>query len=221
MTYQTQKEINTFVNDRAVGLYDRYNMPNPALHADKQWQPSGDALSKASYAPQISGGKSREYKDIKDMGASPPCVNFNTGLTVKEINTLRDRLQENMAFMNIHKHCIKPQEYNDLINHHYYSLSVLDNMINIKIVEHNNPYEQNALKVGVHKASNDEVLNPFQPALRAVYDDQGKIRVMDAQSCHSDYKQEWEQQFDSVLMNPHQYTIPPNNVWKSPSPYLK
>lgn len=144
--------------------------------------------------------------------------NFNTSLSVDELDQFRKRLVQNIAELNLHKSRIRVNEFNQLTNYHHYALNILNNMQNIKRVEMNNPYNQNMRKVMNEGRAQPgiETLNPYEDQLKVVYDDNGRTKLVSQNDFSQSYKEEWETQFDENILNPPSYQIPPSNCWNLP-----
>ena len=145
---------------------------------------------------------------IPDMPYSE--LKCNTTIGVNELDGLRQRLQQNIGFINLRKQCIRHQEYTQLMNYHQYALNVLNNMINIKKVEYNNPYNQN-----MRKYLMGDKVTPFEGENdghnMAIYDDKGRIQTLNCNELRR--TEEWETQFDQNIINPPCYMLPPSNCF--------
>jgi len=139
-------------------------------------------------------------------------LNFNTTIEVDELNQLRQRLEQNIGYININRQRIRHQEFNQLMNYHQYALNTLDNMIQIKKVEYNNPYNQNARRYRM-----GQLVTPFQSLESteapdsAIYDDKLRVKVVKPNSFR--HREEWEMQFDQNVINPPCYLIPPTSCY--------
>jgi hypothetical protein len=137
-------------------------------------------------------------------------LNFNTTVEVDELNQLRKRLQQNIGFLNVNRERVRHQEFTQLMNYHQFALNTLNNMVNIKEVEHNNPYNQNIRRYGLKQK-----LTPFQPSSdqpnMAIYDDRGAIKTLNSNQLR--HREEWEMQFDQNVINPPCYMMPPSNCF--------
>ena len=143
---------------------------------------------------------------VPDMPYSE--LKCNTTIVVDQLNELRQRLQQNIGFINTHKQCIRHQEYTQLMNYHQYALNVLNNMINIKKVEYNNPYNQNIRRYLI-----GEKVSPFADDGHnmAIYNDKGRVQTLNCNELRR--SEEWEMQFDQNIINPPCYMLPPSNCF--------
>ena len=137
-------------------------------------------------------------------------LNLNTTIEVDELNQLRQRLQQNIGFINLNRPRIRHQEFTQLMNYHQYALNVLNNMINVKKVEYNNPYNRN-----VRNFRAGERTTPIHsPSMNtgAIYDDRGAVKIVTPQDFK--IKEEWETQFDQNIINPPCYIPFPTNCFR-------
>lgn len=150
-----------------------------------------------------------------DQAYSP--VNFNTSMTLDEIDVFRKPLIDNIARLSMNKHRIRTEEYNQLMNYHNYALNILNNMQNIKQVEMANPYNRNMYSVmGGQVQPGIDSINPYEKGLKVIYQPDGRTKLISTDDFAKHYKEEWETQFSENLINPPAYTIPPNNCWALP-----
>lgn len=157
----------------------------------------------------------RESQMPYDQAYSP--VNFNTSLTLDEIDVFRKRLIHNISELNINKHRLRGDEYNQLINYHNYALNILNNMQNIKRVELANPYNRNMYSVmGGQVQPGIDTINPYETQMKVIYLPDGRTKLIPNDQFAKHYKEEWETQFSEQLINPPTYTLPPNNCWALP-----
>jgi len=150
-----------------------------------------------------------------DQAYSP--INFNTNLNIDEIDVFRKRLIVNIAELNLNKHRLRADEFNQLTNYHHYALNILNNMQNIKRVELANPYNRNMYGVmGGQAQPGIETINPYETNLKVIYKNDGRTQLITGDEFAKKYKEEWETQFDENLINPPSYMIPPSNCWNLP-----
>jgi len=138
---------------------------------------------------------------------------FNTTLEVNDLNQLRQKLQQNIGFINTNKQRIRHQEYTQLMNYHQYALNVLNNMVNIKEVEYSNPYNQNIrdFVYGQRKNPYETAIVDARPKV-AYYNRDGVMKVVDPLKFKQ--REEWERQFDQNLINPPCYVVPPTSCFR-------
>ena len=115
-------------------------------------------------------------------------------LKIEEIDALRSNLLANISYLKVNKQKLRPEEYSTLINYHSYSLNVLENLKRIKIAEQQNPYNASMQRLYRH------VDNPQFDTLADVYKPPQITNL-------------WEKQFDTMVINPATYCLPPSNVW--------
>jgi hypothetical protein len=150
-----------------------------------------------------------------DQAYSP--MDFNTSMTVDELDHFRKRLIANISELNLNKHRIRTNEFNQLTNYHHYALNILNNMQNIKRVEMSNPYNQNMRQVmGGQAQPGIETLNPYEGQMKVIYDSNGRTQLVTQDEFSQGYKEEWETQFDENILNPPSFQIPPSNCWNLP-----
>ena len=115
-------------------------------------------------------------KEIENMSynqAYSP-TNFNTSLNIDEMDVLRKRLIQNIADLNLNKHRLRADEFNQLTNYHHYALNILNNMQNIKQVEMANPYNRNMQSVmGGQAQPGIESINPYEKKLNYLQEKKG------------------------------------------------
>ena len=155
------------------------------------------------------------YSALDEHNAFYNPNNFNTSLDMKELDRLRDNLQANIAFLNLNRNRMRFNEFTELMNHHQYSLNVLGNMVNIKVVEANDPYMQNYKKVSGQNTDSD-LINPYNNQYKAIASSDGTIKLATDDDLKKTYKHEWEQQFNISLNNPPCETLPPTSCFKLP-----
>ena len=122
--------------------------------------------------------QNREVSQMPFNQAYSP-TNFNTSLTLDEIDVLRKPLIENIARLNLNKARLRGDEYNQLINYHNYTLNILNNMQNIKQVELANPYNRNMYSV-VHGQPQPGIdsINPYEQNLQVNYLRDGRTKLI-------------------------------------------
>jgi len=137
-----------------------------------------------------------QLNTIDSIVPDTPCksLNFNTTLQPQEINRLRDNLIQNIGFLNLNRRKIRPNEYTTLFNYHQYALDTFNNMLKIQEVSARNPFGTAA----------------DNPVEDLVYNEKGILE----QRPKRQFKEEWEHQFDSNLVNPPCYTLPPSGCFK-------
>ena len=121
-------------------------------------------------------------------------LNFNTTVSLNELNSLRENLIRNMSFLNNQRQRFRFAEYTQLVNHHQYALNTLNNMISIKHVERKNPFKQ-----GIGDFSG-------QPL---VYNEKGVLERMRPR----ENEEEWESQFSQGLINAPCGSLPSINYF--------
>ncbi len=161
-----------------------------------------------------------DYKKIDQMPYDQAYTinNFNTSLNIDEIDVFRKRLIVNISELNINKHRLRGDEFNQLTNYHHYALNILNNMQNIKQVEMANPYNRNMYSVmGGQPQPGIESINPYETNLKVIYKKDGRTQLISGNEEGGKYKAEWMTQFDENIINPPSYSIPPNNCWALPA----
>jgi hypothetical protein len=144
--------------------------------------------------------------------------NFETSLSIPEIDVFRKRLLQNIGELNLNRHRIRTDDFNQLMNYHQYTLNTLDNMTNVKYVEMNNPYNQNMKSlVGGQAQPGLETLNPYENSLKVIYKRDGTTQIISRDDYAKKFKAEWESQFNESLINPPSESMPPNNCWALPN----
>lgn len=165
---------------------------------------------------QNNQGQNRSISKMPYNEAYGP-LNFNTTLNIDEIDVYRKRLIHNIADLNLNKHRFRTDEYNQLMNYHQYSLNILNNMQNIKQVELSNPYNRNMSSVmGGQAQPGIESINPYESGLKVIYKRDGSTQLISEDDYAKKFKYEWEEQFNSNLINPPSYIMPPSNCWGLP-----
>ncbi len=155
------------------------------------------------------------------MSQPPSCydgyssLNSNTTLDLDEIDVFRKRLIQNLADLNLNKHRFKTHDFNQLSNYHQYSLNILNNMQSIRQVEMSNPYNRNMQNVRGAQQPTFETINPYTDELKVIYKRDGSTQIISTNDYEKKFIQEWEQQFNSNMINPPSYFVPPNNCWAS------
>jgi hypothetical protein len=135
---------------------------------------------------------------------------FSTTMDIPEIDQFRKNIIENISNLNLKKARLRPYDFRILMNYHQYILDTLNNMINVKHAEYDNPYNLNLNNAG----KNRYTLNPFMGEKRVIYNKDGTTRIVTGSDLARENKEEWESQFDeSLLMNPPSYILPPSNVY--------
>jgi hypothetical protein len=123
-------------------------------------------------------------------------------LSIKSLDSLRERVIQNLKDIELSKHLIRTHDRTKLMNDHNQILMTLDNMINIKKVEMNDPY---------NKASG-AITDPRRSNRTIVYNPDGSTTIKD-ESKMKQLGEEWESMFDpSLLQNPPCYQMPPQNL---------
>ncbi len=115
-------------------------------------------------------------------------------VVLSNIELLRTNLINNINNLMTNRHMLKPEEYTSLINYHRISLNILDNMRNIKIVENNNP------NVPKNTLARKLDTSPYYDDIRQSYKPPKT-------------SSSWESQFDTKIINPRIYSLPPTSVW--------
>lgn len=160
--------------------------------------------------------QNRQVENMPYNQAYSP-TNFNTSLNIDEIDVFRKRLIQNIAELNLNKHRLRADEFNQLSNYHNYALNILNNMQNIKQVEMANPYNRNMHSVmGGQAQPGIESINPYEKQLKVIYLNDGRTKLIAGDENSKKYKEEWETQFDENLINPPSFMIPPSNCWTLP-----
>ena len=120
---------------------------------------------------------------------------------LNNIELLRNNLISNINNLMTNRHTFTPEDYSSLMNYHRISLNILDNMRNVKVVESKNPYVNS-----MHTINRKLDTSPYYDDITQVY----KPKVSGS----------WEHQFDTKVINPQSFSLPPTNVWslKAPSP---
>lgn len=138
-------------------------------------------------------------------------LDYGSFVTNDELNKLRNRLQQNIGFLNLNKQRIRHYEYSQLINYHQSSLDILNNLLQIKQAENNNQYNKNIQNI-INK--NETIIpNSLNSQLnQGIYNRDGKVMIIDQSTIHS--KPNWEKQFDINVINPPCYMIPPTGCFK-------
>lgn len=142
-------------------------------------------------------------------------INYNTTLSPSEINVMRKRLIDNISELNLNKNRVRPAEFSQLLNYHHYLLNIYNNILNIKKVEYSNPYVQNTNTLLGKPKSGFETINPDidNRNVEIVYDINGIAHIVD-KTQNPIIKNEWETQFDTNVLNPPSYIIPPQNNYQ-------
>lgn len=140
-------------------------------------------------------------------------------MSVEELEKLRKRLFDNISDLNGNKYRIKPDEYNQLSNYHHYALTILDNMKVVRQSEMSDPYYRNRI-LTTQPSSRLDVINPYETQLDVVYKRNGQATIVNRRNKADKYQAEWEKQFDTNIMNPPCYSIPPSNLWGLPQSNL-
>jgi hypothetical protein len=120
--------------------------------------------------------------------------------------------------LNANKYRFHPDEYHQLSNYHHYALTILDNIKIVRVAEMSDPYNRNMGTVtGSNLASNLETINPYEGKLDVVYKRDGRATIVDKSGAQGNrFKAEWEQQFDSDVLQPPCFNLIPNNQWALP-----
>ena len=141
------------------------------------------------------------YQKVDELIPDTPftSLNFNSTLRPQELNKLRDNLMQNIGFLNANRNKIRFSEFSTLANYHQYALNTLNNMLKIKEVEAKNPFTGNLQECGER--------NPVEDL---VYNDRGLLEQRDKR----EFIEEWEHQFNTNLVNPPCYSLPPSNCFK-------
>lgn len=128
-------------------------------------------------------------------------------ISINQIDQLRRNILANLKMMELNKPLFRSHDYLKLMNHHNFILETLDNMINIKKVEMNDPYNSwNATP------SSRTVLDPSATRQQVIYNRDGTTRIVNVASLDAT-GEEWEKQFDQrFLLNPPCYMMPPQNL---------
>ena len=127
---------------------------------------------------------------------------FNKGsVTLHNIELLRNNLIVNINNLMENRHRFRPDDWTSLMNYQRFSLNILDNMRNIKIVENNNPFIKD-----MHTIDRKLDTSPYYDDIKKVYN-------------HAQ-PQTWQSQFDPKVINPQIFSLPPSNMWsiKKPCP---
>ena len=132
-----------------------------------------------------------------------------TSLTIEEINTMRQRIIDNLSELNTNKYKMKPNDFTTLMNYHKYVLNTLNNMVNVRTVEMNNAY-------GKRVGSNYQKGQYEQNGKTIVTNYDGTTSVVDTKNL-KDSTEEWAAPFSqSLLVNPPSFIYPPQNVYTAP-----
>ena len=136
---------------------------------------------------------------------------FRAALSVEEINTMRQRVIENISDLNLKRSTMLPNDFNLLMNTHQYALNLYNNMLNTRKVEQQDPYSSTH---GCYK-KNKNLLDPYEGKTTIFYNPDGTTKVVsESELCRTN--EEWEAQFDpNLLLNPPSYIFPPSNVWRT------
>lgn len=138
------------------------------------------------------------FSNDQTYGFNNPMAN----ITPKETDQMRKRLLDNISDLNGNKHRMTPDEYNQLLNYHHYALTILDNM---KIISHAD---------SVSKYNNGGTAQ-YDNNIDVIYKRDGRAALVDKNK-RTKFVGEWEKQFDSNVINPPCYQVPPTNYWGSP-----
>lgn len=157
----------------------------------------------------MSLSQNKEYMSINQTyGQNNPIK----PITPTEVDIMRKRLFDNISDLNGNKHRLRPDEYHQLLNYHHYAMNIFDNIKIISQVEMSDPYNKNMKNIaGNHEITNIETINPFEDKLKAVYNRDGRVVIVDK---NNHFKGEWEKQFDENVINPPSYCLPPQGVFK-------
>lgn len=124
-------------------------------------------------------------------------------LNVKEIDSMRAKVLEVLKYVEQNKHRIRSHDRSMIFNHLNYTLTTLDNMINIRYVEDADPYNHPQAGYNMNTGMGDRTV---------VYNNDGTTRVVDKSRLGAT-GEEWENQFDEgLLLRPPCYTMPPQNL---------
>lgn len=138
-------------------------------------------------------------------------LDYGSVVTNEELNKLRNRLQQNIGFLNLNKQRIRHYEYSQLINYHQSSLDILNNLLQIKQAEHNNQYNKNIQNI-VNNNTNPLSTISYGSNSQGIYDKNGKVMITDQIKLQK--KSNWEKQFDINVINPPCYMVPPTGCFK-------
>jgi hypothetical protein len=125
--------------------------------------------------------------------------NFQTSLSTEEIQKMRQNIMSTIGELNVKKRLIHSHDYNNLVNHLDYSLNIFNNMLMAKKLEKKNPYQKCNY-------------NPYQTNQTVLHNTDGTTTtIVDERDIKM--TNEWEKQFESNVINPPVYTLPPQNIW--------
>ena len=125
--------------------------------------------------------------------------NFQTSLSTQEIESMRQKLTSTLSELNVKKRLIHSHDYLNLVNHIEYSLNIFNNMLTAKKLEQKNPYQPCSV-------------NPYQTDHTVVYKGDGTTTtVVDERDVKLNH--DWRDQFQSNVLNPPSYQLPPMNLW--------
>jgi|SRR3990170_2799928 len=125
--------------------------------------------------------------------------NFQTSLSVEEIESLRQKVMSSLAELNVKKRLVHSHDYLNLVNHYEYILAIYNNMLTAKKLESKNPYQTCQY-------------NPYQLKHTVVYAKDGSTTtIVDERDVYQG--EEWKQQFQENVLNPPSYQLPPSNLW--------
>lgn len=124
-------------------------------------------------------------------------------LNLKSLDSLRGRIIQNLKDIELSKHLIRTHDRTKLMNDHNQILMTLDNMINIKKVEMNDPYNM---------GGSVKEMDPRKSHRTVIYDSSGNAVIKDEHKISMTGEQ-WESMFNpSLLLNPPCYQMPPQNL---------
>jgi len=115
----------------------------------------------------------------------------NYRIQANNLDIMRQRIYANISDLNKYKHQLNANDYGQLMNHHYYILTTLDNIKTINYVESVDPYMRNT---------------------QVKYTPRGKAVLVDPNRQPS---AEWERMFDRKIITPAcnvQTLPPPSNI---------
>jgi len=126
--------------------------------------------------------------------------------SLKDIDHLRNNIMANLKFIELNKHQFKRHDQSQLANYHNFILTILDNMINVKKVEMNDPYNS--------WATGKQTKATPAGSRTVVYNPDGTTTLIPTGKRSTG--EPWERQFRQNVLNPPCYMMPPQNLYGIP-----
>ena len=120
----------------------------------------------------------------------------NSNLSIEDIDKMRQNIINNIALFNLNKSKIAQNEFNVLMNYHYFNLNILDNIKLVKLAQLRNPINNAVFQLT--KYDSKESYNNNE--LKDLYKTPKMTNL-------------WDLQFDPMVINPQCETLPSSNVW--------